>query len=154
MSTQSLQTTAATTVNIMGASITILVSSDQTEGIYSVVEVATPPRLPGPPLHMHKRMTESFYVLSGTPELFLDGVWTSVSPGESFVVPSNTLHSYRNPTDRPARFLAVAPGHDRFFLEIAEWMQREPSWPPPDRQALGQFLSRHDTFYAAPPTGA
>jgi quercetin dioxygenase-like cupin family protein len=92
-------------------------------------------------------MTEGFYILEGTIDVLRDGVWSQARRGDFLLIPPGVVHAYRNSTDQPARFLVMAPGHDRFFVELIDWMHREPIWPPTDRQALVAFGRRHDTIY-------
>jgi len=49
---------------IGGAQITIKANSNDTGAAFTVVETITPP-LAGPPLHVHRRKDESFYVCNG-----------------------------------------------------------------------------------------
>jgi quercetin dioxygenase-like cupin family protein len=92
-------------------------------------------------------MTESFYILEGRIEVLRDREGIHARRGDFILIPPGTIHAYRNTTDQQARFLVLAPGHDRFFFELVDWMHREPVWPPTDRQALIAFGRRHDTIY-------
>ena len=132
---------------IMGATIDIHSTLDDTNGGFSIVELRVPPRFPGAPKHLHEKMTESFYMLEGTIDLLKEDTWTSLQPGSFALIPPGTPHGYRNNTDDYARFLVVAPGHDRFFVELVDWMHHEPVWPPTNREALIAFGHRHDTIY-------
>src|SRR5205085_2505637 len=76
-----------------------------TRGTLGVAEFAVPPHAPTPPPHIYHAHEEAFYVLEGVLE-FLAGaetVWASA--GTFVMVPIGTLHTFSNPTDRPARFL-------------------------------------------------
>jgi mannose-6-phosphate isomerase-like protein (cupin superfamily) len=52
--------------------------------------------LGGPPLHVHPHQQERFEVDSGTLELWLEGSWRRVGPGEAAVVPAGARHTVRN----------------------------------------------------------
>jgi quercetin dioxygenase-like cupin family protein len=132
---------------VMGATIDIHATLDDTHGAFSTIELRVPPRFPGAPRHWHRHMPESFYMLEGSIEILRGDTWTSLAPGQSLVIPPGRVHAYRNVTDDYARFLVVAPGHDRFFVELVEWMHREPVWPPEDHEALLAFGKMHDTLY-------
>ena len=132
---------------VLGATIDIHATLEETGGGFSQIELRVPPRFPGAPPHLHERMPESFYMLEGEIELLVSETWMTLRPGEAAVVPPRTVHAYRNATEEYARFLVTAPGHDRFFVELVEWMHREPVWPPADRDALVAFGLRHDTIY-------
>jgi len=132
---------------VMGATIDIHATLGETNGGFSIVELRVPPCFPGPPVHLHERMTESFYMLEGAIDLLRDDTWTPLRPGSSALIPPGTPHGYRNSTDDYARFLVVAPGHDRYYVELVDWMHHEPIWPPTDPEALIAFGRRHDTIY-------
>jgi quercetin dioxygenase-like cupin family protein len=131
----------------MGATIDIHATLDDTGASTSLIELGIPPHFPGAPPHLHEHMTEGFYILEGTIDVLRDGVWSQARRGDFLLIPPGVVHAYRNSTDQPARFLVMAPGHDRFFVELIDWMHREPIWPPTDRQALVAFGRRHDTIY-------
>jgi quercetin dioxygenase-like cupin family protein len=132
---------------VMGATIDIHATLEDTNSTFSQIELRVPPRFSGAPPHLHEQMTESFYMIEGSIELLVNETWVTLMPGDSSVVPPRTVHAYRNMTEEYARFLVTAPGHDRFFVELVEWMHREPVWPPADRDALVAFGLRHDTIY-------
>jgi quercetin dioxygenase-like cupin family protein len=132
---------------VLGATIDIHATLDDTGNTTSIIELGIPPKFPGAPPHLHQHMTESFYILEGTIDVMRDGVWSKAHRGDFIIIPPHTIHAYRNSTDQSARFLVMAPGHDRFFFELIDWMHREPVWPPTDREALIDFGRRHDTIY-------
>jgi len=132
---------------VLGATIDIHATLDDTGNTTSIIELGIPPKFPGAPPHLHQHMTESFYILEGTIDVMRDGAWSQAHRGDFIIIPPHTIHAYRNSTDQPARFLVMAPGHDRFFFELIDWMHREPVWPPTDREALVDFGRRHDTIY-------
>jgi quercetin dioxygenase-like cupin family protein len=135
------------TLDVLGARITIQVTSGETSNQFAVIELSIPPRFSGAPLHYHNHMPEYFFFLSGTVDLFLHDTWHPVTSGNNMIIPPGIVHGYRNTTDFPARFLIVAPGHDNFFFELMDWIRREPVWPPADRNALIDFGLRHDVIY-------
>jgi mannose-6-phosphate isomerase-like protein (cupin superfamily) len=53
--------------------------------------------------HIHPRQDETYVVLSGTLELFLDHQWRSVRPGQSVTIPRGTVHAFRNSSGSVAR---------------------------------------------------
>ena len=132
---------------VLGATIDIHATLDDTGNSTSVIELGIPARFPGAPPHLHQHMTESFYMIDGTIDVMREGCWSKAHRGDFILIPPQTVHAYRNTTDKPARFLVLAPGHDRFFFELVDWMHREPVWPPTDRNALIEFGRRHDTIY-------
>jgi mannose-6-phosphate isomerase-like protein (cupin superfamily) len=71
--------------------------------------------------HFHRTFSESFYILSGTVQLFDGKEWVESSPGDFVFVPEGGVHGFRN--DGPASMLILfAPGAPRegYFEELAE----------------------------------
>src|SRR5829696_9887886 len=44
------------------------------------------PRMPGPPVHVHPTAEESYEVIEGTLEVFMNGEWSPVNVGETATV--------------------------------------------------------------------
>ena len=84
-----------------------------------------PPHAPTPPPHIHHAHEEVFYVLEGELE-FLAGTETVRAGAGTFVmVPIGALHTFSNPTDRPARFLNTftPPRYIHYFEEMSKLFQ-------------------------------
>ena len=96
-------------------------------------------------------MTERFIVLEGELEVYLAGEWKTLQAGDSEVARPGVVHGFRNPSDQSTRLLLVATpgGHELFFAELLEWMEREPVWPPADLNALLELGKRHDVQYVS-----
>ena len=61
-------------------------------------------RWPGP--HFHRTISESFFVLAGTVQLY-DGIrWTAATAGDFLFVPEGGIHAFRN-DDGPASMLIL-----------------------------------------------
>ena len=58
-------------------------------------------------IHTHPQQEESYQVLQGALEVFLDGHWRVVEAGESLTVPQGAVHGFRNTSGAPARFINV-----------------------------------------------
>ena len=69
-------------------------------------------------------------------------------PGAYVFIPTGVTHSYSNVENRPARFLGfVSPGgFDKYFDELAELIQSEPSWPPADMSKVSALMAKNDTY--------
>jgi mannose-6-phosphate isomerase-like protein (cupin superfamily) len=55
--------------------------------------------------HVHPNQDDSYQVLAGTLNVFLNGRWASVQQGESIRIPKGTVHAIRNSTSMPVRVL-------------------------------------------------
>ena len=132
---------------VLGATFDIRATMAETEGNLSLIELTVPPHFPGAPRHYHDRMPESFFILEGSIEILNGEKWTTRHAGEFVYIAPGIIHAHRNTSDKPARVLVIAPGQDRFFMELIAWIKREPVWPPADRAELVEFGRRHDTMY-------
>jgi len=97
-----------------------LTSVVETQDRYGMVYIRTPARTPGPPPHFHNDSTELFLILRGTLEVLCDGQVLPLGPGESFVVPRGSVHSFSNPTDEEVEWVTTyAPnGFEAFFTDF------------------------------------
>src|SRR5215472_1738661 len=96
-----------------------------TRGTLGVAEFVVPPHAPTPPPHVHHAHEEGFYVLEGELE-FLAGTETvRASAGTFVMVPIGALHTFSNPTDKPARFLNTftPPHYIGYFEEMSKLLQ-------------------------------
>jgi quercetin dioxygenase-like cupin family protein len=94
----------------------VLLRSEETDGVVSVIEVASSGERPGPPFHRHD-FDEAFYVLEGELTFRLrDEIFTR-GPGGLAFAPRNVPHTYANLSGRPARALIVCTpaGFERMF---------------------------------------
>jgi len=76
------------------------------------------PGFAGPPLHFHPSAAESFEVIDGTLDIFVDGKWSQLQVGESATVPPRVPHTLRNSSERPVRFRGAhipGLGFERFM---------------------------------------
>ena len=77
--------------NVLGDSITLRLTSEQTDGNYSVAEFATPGGVGQPP-HTHA-WDETYLVLEGDLNLNVNGEATVVAAGDSYQVKAGVVHA-------------------------------------------------------------
>ena len=108
--------TTGNTFWTIGHKVTILVA----EKDYSYIDIVSPPHIPGPPPHLHEDASELFHVIEGKYDVFVEGEWMQLSPGESVLVPRNKLHSFQNAGRTDARMISVfSPGgFHAFFRDL------------------------------------
>jgi mannose-6-phosphate isomerase-like protein (cupin superfamily) len=71
------------------------------------------PKFAGPPLHIHPHQEESYEVLSGVLDVFINGEWRELGSGERVTVPVGAPHTIRNLHREEMRALNVhAPALD------------------------------------------
>ena len=106
---------------VVGDTYTVLLSGEQTDGRFAMLDMLIPPG-GGPPPHRHN-FEECFRVLAGSIEVHLrDLPPVRLEAGDSANIPAKAPHAFRNTADAPARLLCtVAPaGLERFFSEFGD----------------------------------
>ena len=108
-------------------SVHMVVQEDgtHTRGTLGFAEFEAAPHAQTPPPHIHHAHEEIFYVLEGELE-FLAGTETVRAGQGTFVmVPIGAVHTFSNPTDKPARFLNTftPPLYIDYFEEMSKLIQ-------------------------------
>src|SRR3954454_2586806 len=94
----------------LASRMTIKATGESTNGAFGLTEALVPPGF-SPPLHVHHREEESFYVLEGTLRVRC-GDDTFTAPAGTFVrLPREVPHSFVVEGDKPVRMLnLMTPG--------------------------------------------
>jgi mannose-6-phosphate isomerase-like protein (cupin superfamily) len=74
-----------------------------------------------PPVHVHPSAEESYEVVEGALDIFVDGAWRSLRVGEKATVPAGVPHTLRNTGAETVRIVNVhqpALGVESFFREM------------------------------------
>ena len=90
------------TIAVVGDVYRFLATGEGTDGKYAVWEAIVPPG-GGPPLHVHSREEEGFYVLEGEITFQIGDQRLVASAGTFANMPVGTPHSFKNESDRAAR---------------------------------------------------
>ena len=108
------------TIAVVGDVYRFLATGEDTSGKYALLEAFVSPG-GGPPLHVHSREEEGFYVLEGEITFTINGERVVATAGMFANMPVGTPHSFKNESDKPAKMLvSVAPaGLEKMFMEIA-----------------------------------
>ena len=115
---------------LAGDLYSILVSGDQTDGRYCLIDMRVPPG-GGPPPHRHD-FEEMFTLLEGELRFTFRGEETVVHAGETVNIPANAPHFFRNLSDRPARMycMCTPAGQEELFRQVADPVPSIDSTPP------------------------
>ncbi len=81
-------------IDLGAFSITVKANSDETNGVFSLLEAEEPPGF-GPPLHIHHDAAEAFYVLQGEYVMFLDDREVACPAGSFIFIPAGMRHGFR-----------------------------------------------------------
>jgi len=119
-----------------------------TRGQYGLFEWHMPAHAGGASPHFHKTFSESFYILSGTVQLYDGQSWADARTGDFLYVPAGGIHAFRNDSAQAASMLILfAPGAPRedYFRETAALAAagRELTY-----DEWTELYARHDQFRA------
>jgi len=120
-----------------------LATGATTDGRFGLYRWEMGSRPGGPAPHIHRSLTESFYVIEGLVRIFDGERWNEAEPGDFVHVPPGGVHGFRNDSGAPASMLLLfTPGAPRegYF----EGLPRLREMTEEERQA---FYVRHDTFW-------
>ena len=87
----------------VGLKFIIMKSAADTAGEYVEIEGTMLAHSDGPPIHIHPYQEETYQVVSGTADVFLNGRWHQVHAGESLTVPRGAPHTIKNEHDEDVR---------------------------------------------------
>lgn len=127
--------------------------SGNTGGALLLTESFVPPG-GGPPLHIHHRTDEAFYVFEGEIQ-FSEGDETFVAKAGSFVfAPRGVAHAFRNVGTKPAKMIAMAiPAGTEGLVKAIGQPAGEGVAPPPTQEQIEKAIvlaPQYDTEIVIP----
>ena len=128
-----IENTEGQNLSVVGDLYRIIISGEQTNGGYAVIDMQVPPG-GGPGPHSHKDMQEMFYVVEGEIEFKMETGKYVAKQGSFVNIPfGGAVHCFKNVSNKNARLLCtvIPAGLDSFFKEIGK-----PVKP-------GEFLAPH-----------
>ena len=135
-----------TTYEVGAATSVFKATRETTAGAFSLAESTLRPETSGPPLHSHRELLDSFYVLEGTLTVQVGDDELEAPPGTYACVPPGVLHTFANRSEQPVRFLNLNTpgGWEDYIRDLAAVM---PADGPPDPRVLGEVLARYDVVF-------
>ncbi len=119
----------------------IHVDGEQSGGAYSLSETWAA-RDNMPPLHVHHRNDETFYVLEGEVRLFVGDREVGLAAGQAAFAPRGGPHTYRVESDRARWIVINSPaGYERFLRAASEPAPRA-ELPPAGRRSDPTALAK------------
>jgi mannose-6-phosphate isomerase-like protein (cupin superfamily) len=96
----------------------------------------------GPPLHVHHREDEGFYILEGEVDFVCDGQAFRGRPGTWVLLPRDLTHTFKVRGEKPARMLTFTfpAGFERFVSELGMPAPRR-TLPPPEPPDVGRIAA-------------
>lgn len=136
-------------IGIVGDTYTVLLSGDDTNGRYCLLDMHIPPG-GGPPSHRHD-FEESFTLLEGEIEFTFRGEKSTVRAGETISIPANAPHSFTNAASATVRLLCLcAPsGQEEFFAQVGVPVRTRTA-PPPKSDPAEKEASMKKALELAP----
>jgi len=122
-------------VGVAGDTYTILLTGNDTDGRYGLIDMHVPPG-GGPPLHRHD-FEEMFHILEGEIAFTFRGETVTARVGETVNIPARAPHRFKNVSNATARMLAMVtpPGLEEFFSIWGEPLPDRTSAPNPEQTA-------------------
>ncbi|HSI84590.1 MAG: cupin domain-containing protein [Candidatus Methylacidiphilales bacterium] len=105
-----------------------LAAGAATGGGFTLYEETVPPGS-GPPMHVHTREDEGFYILAGEVTIIMGDATHVLHTGDFLFAPRDIPHRFFNSGAVPATFLVmISPaGFENFLAEYAVLMAKDPT---------------------------
>lgn len=127
---------------VLGQRVEFLTTGETTGGAFSLIRIFLPSNFPSPPPHRHTDAEESFYLLTGQVEVFVEGVWQPLNINQVVTVPRGKLHTFRSVGLEEAEILVwLSPaGFESFFRDFGHPTNPDDKIPPAITEADIQRL--------------
>lgn len=130
--------------DFLGHTFSFKAAASDTAGAFSVIEIVQ--RRGGePPLHVHHREDEAFYLLEGEMTFHVGEQRLPARTGSFVFLPRDVPHSFTVDGDGEAKVLQLAspPGIEQFFRDWGERLL--------DVEAMAQALAAYGVDFVGPP---
>jgi quercetin dioxygenase-like cupin family protein len=93
-------------------------------------------------LHLHRAHAETFYILEGSVEFYLDGTWTTAMPKTTIHIPPGTPHAVVLPSGQTGKMLMIfqPAGVDQYLAELARLAPSELA----DQRRMEELAVKYD----------
>jgi quercetin dioxygenase-like cupin family protein len=122
--------------------ILIKATGADTGDSFFLSETTIAPGFPGPPPHVHDRLHDMFYVLEGTLTVRLGDDTRELGPGTFVCVPPGVVHTFRNASEQPVRFMNFnTPAGWESYMRALAAAAKDGSL---DSATIGEIASHYD----------
>jgi len=132
---------------VVGDALTFLATSAETGGAYaSMISEVLPGG--GPPLHVHHREEEAFFILEGIVTFYVGDERIEAGPNTFVRGRTGIPHRFCNETSEPARMLItlVPGGLEQMFIELGTLLDPGQAAFPPSADELSRLLDRAPAY--------
>ena len=139
------------TIDLAGTTVTSKADGTTTGDAFVVAETTIVPGGFEPPLHLHREIAESLYLLSGRLALQVGDERRIAGPGTFVSIPPGVAHTMSVAGEEPVRMLMVLsnPARATQMFEVTEQVFAN---GPPDPETAGRLLAPLDMEMIAPAT--
>jgi quercetin dioxygenase-like cupin family protein len=130
-------------IGLVGDTYTIMVTGEDTNGRFCVIDMHIPPG-GGPPPHRHD-FEETFILLEGELAATFRGQKSIARAGETLNIPANAPHQFHNASPGPVRMLCICSpaGQEKFFMEVGIPVATRTTPPPKlDEKEQAAFIEK------------
>jgi quercetin dioxygenase-like cupin family protein len=122
--------------------LVIKATGEDTGDSFFLSETTIAPAFPGPPPHVHDRLHDMFYVLDGVLTVRVGEQTQQLACGSFVCVPPGVVHTFRNDSDAPVRFLnfSTPAGWENYMRDLSQAAQAGDLTP----ETIGRVASRYD----------
>lgn len=138
------------TIDLMGTTVTSKAEGATTGDAFVVAETTLAPGGFEPPLHLHREMAESLYLLSGHLDVIVGEERKTVGAGTFINIPSGVAHTMSVAGEEPVRMLMVLSNPAR-ATQMFEVMEQVFANGAPDPETAGPLLAQLDMEMLEPP---
>ena len=143
-----------TPIWFLGNLMVVKATAQSTNGAYGLLESWIPVGA-SPPLHVHHREDEAFWVLEGTLTIRCGAETYQAAAGSYVFLPRGVPHTFRVDGTAPARMLTLLTpgGGEAFFVEGGRPAERAtlPPEGPPDLARLQRVAHEFGSEFVGPP---
>lgn len=152
-----LESGEGTPIWFLGNLMVVKATAKTTNGAYGLLESWIPAGA-SPPLHVHHREDEAFWVIEGLLTIRCGAETFQAGAGSYVFLPRGVPHTFRVDGDAPARMLTLLTpgGGEGFFVEGGRPAERATLPPPgaPDLARLERVAHEFGSEFVGPPLPA
>jgi mannose-6-phosphate isomerase-like protein (cupin superfamily) len=129
-----------------GPSVLEYATSDLTDGTMTLIETGGTEVGSGPPMHIHHRASEAFFVLSGSYRMHVAGTDYECAAGSFVYLPPGTVHGFYALEPGTRKLNIYAPSSHEGFFDDLDAIMAEGA----DDERIRELFERHHTEIVGP----